>query len=92
MEKPKPRNLPLAFAAALAATAPVSAALLALTGAIFAEMIGGQTGLGVDLMRSLSTLDSGRAFALAILVWTLAIVLTLPFAILRWLFGRALRG
>lgn len=68
------------------------AALLGLSGVILAEMIGSQTGLGVELMKAFSTLEVRRAFAIALLVWTLAIVLTLPFAILRWLIGRAVRG
>lgn len=68
------------------------AALLALSGAIFAEMFGSQVGLGVELLKAFSTLDVRRAFAIALLIWTLAIVLTLPFAILRWLLGRTVRA
>jgi ABC-type nitrate/sulfonate/bicarbonate transport system permease component len=61
--------------------------VLTLAGVVFAEMIVGDKRLGTLLYQAVTTFEIARLFAFALLLWALGLLLALPFAVLRRLFG-----
>lgn len=64
-------------------------AVLALTGIVLVEILVGQNQIGHLLMERFNQLDTKGQFALAFWIWGLGLLLALPFAIGRWLAGKA---
>jgi NitT/TauT family transport system permease protein len=64
-------------------------AVLALTGIVLVEILLGQNQIGHLLMERFTQLDTKGQFALAFWLWGLGLLLASPFAIGRWLAGKA---
>lgn len=66
-------------------------AILALAGVLFVEMIAGKDRLGAAILNAFSNFEARKMFALGLWIWALALAVTLPFALARWVAGRAAR-
>lgn len=64
------------------------AALLALSGVVFAEMLVGKDRLGSTVLESMQRFETAKMLAQVLWLWGVGVVVALPFAIVRWLAGR----
>lgn len=66
-----------------------AAAVAALTAVLLVEMVAGKDRIGMLAVTAFSTFDAPTMFALVLLVWLMGLAVALPFALARWLAGRA---
>ena len=66
-----------------------AASVAALTAVVFAEMLAGKDRLGTMAITAFSMFDAPTMYALVVLLWLLGLAAALPFALGRWLAGRA---
>jgi ABC-type nitrate/sulfonate/bicarbonate transport system permease component len=66
-----------------------AAAVAALTAVVLIEMIAGKDRIGALAATAFSTFDAPAMYALIILLWLAGMAVALPFALGRWLAGRA---